>query len=161
MIRVGCQGTGKTHISIALDMAAIEASFRVRFIKAVTLSQELLAAQQEVRLNKNLKSWQRIDLVILDELGYLQLGPGAAPLLQFIAERYETGSIIVTSNLEFSRWEEVFGDAAMTAALLDRLTHRSHILVFDDESYRLKESRRRHASADKAREHTEGSNDRC
>lgn len=103
VICVGLQGTGKTHISIALGMAAIEAGFRVRFIKAVTLSQELLAAQQEVRLNKYLKSWQRIDLVILDELGYLELGPGAAPMFQFLAERYETGSVIVTSNLEFSR----------------------------------------------------------
>lgn len=80
--------------------------------------------------------------MILDELGYVQLGPGAAPLFQSIAERYESGSTIVTSNLEFSRWEEVFGDAVMTAALLDRLTHRCHILVFDDGSYRLKESRR-------------------
>lgn len=159
VICVGRQGTGKTHISIALGMAAIETGFRVRFIKAVTLSQELLAAQQEVRLNKYLKSWRRIDLVILDELGYLRLGPGAAPMFQFIAERYETGSIMVTSNLEFSRWEEIFGDAVMTAALLDRLTHRCHILVFDAESYRLKESRRRHESADTAPENTEDRDD--
>jgi DNA replication protein DnaC len=76
-------------------MAAIEAGFRVKFIKAVTLAQELMAAQQDVRLNKYLKSWKKVDLVILDELGYLQLGPGAAPMFQFIAERYETGSMLV------------------------------------------------------------------
>jgi len=164
VICVGRQGTGKTHISIALGMAAIEAGFRVKFIKAVTLAQELMAAQQDVRLNKYLKSWKKVDLVILDELGYLQLGPGAAPMFQFIAERYETGSMVVTSNLEFSRWGEVFSDPVMTSALLDRLTHRCHILVFDGESYLLKESRRRHESIDTAQddtaqEHTEDAND--
>jgi DNA replication protein DnaC len=98
VICVGRQGTGKTHISIALGMAAIEAGFRVKFIKAVTLAQELMAAQQDVRLNKYLKSWKKVDLVILDELGYLQLGPGAAPMFQFIAERYETGSMLVAGR---------------------------------------------------------------
>ena len=72
VICVGRQGTGKTHISIALGMAAVEAGFRVKFIKAVTLAQELMAAQQDVRLNKYLKSWKKVDLVILDELGYLR-----------------------------------------------------------------------------------------
>lgn len=146
VICLGPSGTGKTHILTALGVAAIEAGFRVRFIRTVTLAQELLQAQQDVRLNRYLKSWHKVDLVLLDELGYLGLGPGGPLLFQFIAERYETGSLIVTTNLEFSRWEEVFGDAALTTALLDRLTHRSHILVFQGESYRFKESRRRQHS---------------
>jgi DNA replication protein DnaC len=128
-------------------------------IKAVTMSQRLLAAQQEVRLNKHLKSWRRVDLIIIDELGYLKRGSGTAPLFQFIADRYGAESLIVTSNLEFSRWEEVFGDPVMTSALLDRLTHRCHIFVLDGELYRLKESRRRHESAKVTQEHTEDHND--
>ena len=140
VICLGPSGTGKTHIAIALGMAAIEAGYSARFIRAVTLAQELLAAQQEVRLNRYLKSWSKYDLVICDELGYLRLGPGAPLFFQFVAERHETGSLIVTSNLEFSRWQEVFEDAAMTTALLDRITHRAHILVFNGESYRFRES---------------------
>lgn len=125
-------------------MAAIEAGYKVRFTRAVTLAQELLQAQQELRLNRFLKSWHQFDLVILDELGYLGLGPGGPLLFQFVTERYETtGSIIVTSNLDFARWEEVFGDAALTTALLDRLTHRSHVIVFIGESFRFRESQLR------------------
>lgn len=140
---LGPSGTGKTHIATALGLAAIEAGYRVRFIRAVTLAQELLEAQEQVRLNRYLKSWRKFDVVICDELGYLRLGPGAPLFFQFMAERYETGSLIVTSNLEFSRWEEVFEDAALTTALLDRLTHRAHILVFKGDSYRFRESQRR------------------
>mgnify|MGYP000707664028 CR=1 FL=1 len=143
VICVGPSGTGKTHISTALGIAAIEAGYRVRFIRAVTLAQELLEAQQAVTLNRYLKGWRKFDLVICDELGYLQLGPGSPLFFQFVAERYETGSMIVTSNLDFSRWEEVFTDRALTTALLDRLTHRAHILVFNGESYRFRESQRR------------------
>jgi len=108
----------------------------------VTLAKELLAAQQDVQLNRYLKSWGKFDLVICDELGYLRLGPGVPLFFQFVAERYETGSLIITSNPEFSRWEEVFGDAALTTALLDRITHRAHILVFNGESYRFRETQR-------------------
>lgn len=82
------------------------------------------------------------DLVICDELGYLKLGAGAPLFFQLMADRYETGSLIVTSNLEFSRWQEVFEDAALTTALLDRLTHRAHILVFKGESHRFRDSQR-------------------
>jgi len=142
VICLGPSGTGKTHIATALGMAAIEVGYSVRFIRVVTLAQELLAAQQEVRLNRYLKSWAKFDLVICDELGYLKLGPGAPLFFQFVAERYETGSLVVTSNLEFSRWETMFGDAALTTALLDRITHRAHILVFSGESYRFRDSQR-------------------
>src|SRR5690606_27052884 len=85
VICLGPSGTGKTHIATALGMAAIEAGCRVRFIRAVTLAQELLAAQQDVQLNRYLKSWAKFDLVICDELGYLRLGPGAPLFFQFVA----------------------------------------------------------------------------
>ena len=144
VLMVGQTGTGKTHCAIALGLAAIEAGFRVRFIRVVELVQELLAADKEFRLPAYLKAWQKVDLVILDELGYLGLGPGGPLLFHFCSDRYERGALIVKTNLEFSRWGEVFGDATLTAALLDRLTHRSHVLLFEGESYRFRESRRRH-----------------
>ncbi|MDO8655388.1 MAG: IS21-like element helper ATPase IstB [bacterium] len=143
VICLGNSGTGKTHLAIALGIAAIQAGYRVRFISAIILSQELLQAQQEYRLPRYLKSWQTTDLVILDELGYLGLGPGGPLLFQFCAERYERGSLLITTNLEFSRWVEVFGDATLTGALLDRLTHHAQILIFEGESHRFKESRQR------------------
>jgi DNA replication protein DnaC len=143
VILLGASGTGKTHLAQALGLATIYAGARVRFTTAVALAQELLLAQDEHRLPRYLKAWQKVDLVIVDELGYLALGPGGPLLFQFFAERYESGSVIVTSNLEFSRWSEVFGDPVLTAALLDRLTHHSHILVFEGESYRFRESKKR------------------
>lgn len=143
VICLGDTGTGKTHLAIALGLCAIQDGYRVRFITAVTLAQELLQAQQEYRLPRYLKSWQKVDLVILDELGYLGLGPGGPLLFQFCAERYELGSILITTNLDFARWTEVFGDATLTAALLDRLTHHAHVLLFQGESHRFRESRKR------------------
>jgi DNA replication protein DnaC len=108
----------------------------------VELVQELLLAEKEYRLPRYLKSWHKVDLVVLDELGYIGLGPGG-PLFQFCAERYDRGSTAITSNLEFSRWGEVFGDVTLTTALLDRLTHRSHVFLFEGESYRFRESQKR------------------
>jgi len=139
VVCLGASGTGKTHLATAIGLSAVYAGARVRFTTAVTLSQELLAAADDHRLPRYLKSWRSADLVIVDELGYLPLGPGAPLMFQFFAERYEAGSVMVTTNLEFSRWTEVFGDATLTAALLDRLTHHSHVLVFEGESYRFRE----------------------
>jgi len=147
VICLGNSGTGKTHIGIALGIAAIAAGYRVRFVQVMNLAQELLQANSEYRLPKYLKTWQKVDLVICDELGYIGLGPGGPLLFQFLAERYERGSVLVTSNLEFSRWGEVFGDATLTAALLDRLTHHAHILLFNGQSYRFKESHAKQAAA--------------
>ncbi|GAB6876604.1 ATP-binding protein [Thermaerobacter litoralis] len=133
-IYLGPTGTGKTHTAIALGVVAIHAGWRVRFTTAVALGQELLQAHNEARLPKVLKGWDRFDLVVLDELGYLGLGPAGPLRFQFCAHRYKRGSLLITTNLEFSRWVEVFGDAALTSVLLDRLTHRSHVLLFNGES---------------------------
>lgn len=143
VICLGNSGTGKTHTAIALGIGAIQAGYRVRFITAVQLVQELLQAQQEYRLPRYLKTWQKVDLAIIDELGYIGLGPGGPLLFQFCTDRYERGSLVITTNLEFSRWTEVFGDATLTSALLDRLTHHAHILLFEGESYRFRESQRK------------------
>lgn len=143
IISVGQSGTGKTHISIAIGVAAIQQGFKVRFIKVSDLIQELLRAESEYRLPRYLRSWDKFDLVILDELGYINLGAGSPLLFQFCSERYEKGSLIITTNLEFSRWGEVFGDNALTIALLDRLTHHAHVIPFVGESYRFKESKQK------------------
>jgi DNA replication protein DnaC len=143
VICLGNPGTGKTHVAIGLGIACIQAGYRVRFVTAVALAQELLLAQQEYRLPRYLASWRGFDLVILDEFGYLGLGPGGPLLFQFCADRYERGSLLITTNLDFSRWVEVLGDASLTAALLDRLTHHAHILLFQGESFRFRESQQR------------------
>lgn len=101
-----------------------------------------------MRLKKVLKAWDKVDLVIADELGYVGLGPGDPVLFQFLSERYEKCSVLITSNLDLSRWVEVFGDATLTAALLDRLTHRVHLFTMNGESYRLQQSRTRVAGGE-------------
>jgi DNA replication protein DnaC len=140
---MGGSGTGKTHVGIALGLAAIAAGFRVRFTSVMQLVQELLQAEAEYRLPRYLRTWDKFDLVILDELGYVSLAQGGPLLFQFCADRYEKGSLLITTNLEFARWTDVFHDVTLTTALLDRLTHHSHILVFEGESYRFRESQRR------------------
>lgn len=139
----GNSGTGKTHVATALGISACEAGYRVRFTTTQALANELLAAREEHSLNRYEKQWSRIDLAIIDELGYLPFDATTAQLLfQFISARYELGSIMITTNLEFAQWTEVFGDERMTIALLDRLTHRAHILLMNGESYRFKNNRR-------------------
>jgi len=141
VVLLGNSGLGKTHLAIALGVRAIQAGYRVRFATVPVLVQELMQAEREFRLPKLMKAWSGIDLVIIDELGYVSLGPGGPLLFQFLAQRYEQSSVLVTSNLEFSRWAEVFGDVTMTAALLDRLTHHVHLFVLTGQSYRLKQSK--------------------
>jgi DNA replication protein DnaC len=143
IICVGQSGTGKTHIAAAIAVAAIQQGFKVRFIRVSDLVQELLKAESEYRLPRYLKSWNKFDLVVLDELGYINLGAGSPLLFQFCSERYERGSLIITTNLDFGRWGEVFGDNALTVALLDRITHHAHVIPFLGESYRFKESRQK------------------
>jgi DNA replication protein DnaC len=148
LLVLGGPGVGKTHLLIGLGRALCQAGFRVLFKPAAPLVAELLAAQAEHRLHRLLKLWRRVDLIVIDELGYIPFSTaGAQALFQFFADRHELASVAISSNLEFGRWNEIFGDERMTAALLDRLTHRGHVLVIEGESYRLKESLRRQAAA--------------
>jgi DNA replication protein DnaC len=144
---IGGIGTGKTHIAIALGLAACEQGRRVRFYTAAGLINELLEAQESHQLSK-LENWlMKQDLVIIDEVGFVPFSQrGAQMLFAFISQKYLRGSLLVTSNLAFAEWTEVFGDPRLTSALLDRLTHRCHILEFAGESYRFRQSLQRRAS---------------
>ena len=141
IILVGNSGIGKTHIATALAYEACRKGYKVKFYTAAGLVNELLAAQQDYRLNKLEKQWLTPHLVVIDELGYVPFNRSGAELLfQFCSARHERGSIIITTNLEFMKWTEVFVDEQMTAALLDRLTHKAHILNINGDSYRFKQT---------------------
>lgn len=138
---IGNAGTGKTHLATALGLAVCRLGRRVRFVTAANLVTQLEEAQQQHRLERVLAQLDRVDLLIIDELGYLSFSRGGAELLfQVFAERYERRSVLVTSNLAFSEWGAVFQGDRMTAALLDRLTHRCEIFEMNGESYRFRES---------------------
>ena len=138
---IGGSGTGKTHVATAIGLALCRVGLRVRFATAASLVTELEAAQQQHRLDRLLANLERIDLLILDELGYLSFSRAGAELLfQVFADRYERKSLMITSNLPFSEWGQIFQGERMTAALLDRLTHRCHIFEMNGESYRFRES---------------------
>ncbi len=150
-VLVGGTGTGKTHLAIGVGLCCLQAGYRVRFTTAVALANDLMSAAAEHRLTRVLASWRRVDLVILDELGFLPLSrEGGQALFQFIADRYETAAVLITTNLEFARWTEVFGDATMTAALLDRLLHHAHILEHTGDSHRFHERARHHTTEDRS-----------
>lgn len=141
VIFLGRSGTGKTHMATALGIEACKNNFRSRFVTCYGLVNELIEARQERALQRLIQKYVRYDLLILDELGYIPFTKeGAELLFQVLAERHERGSVMITTNLGFADWTQVFGDAAMTAALLDRLTHKAHIINCPWESYRLKQS---------------------
>ena len=138
---VGSPGTGKTHLATALGLAACRQGKRVRFFTAAKLVTKLEQAQKQYQLEKLMSQLDKADLLICDELGYLSFSRGGAELLfQVFADRYERRSLLVTSNLAFGEWGQVFQGERMTAALLDRLTHRCHIFEMNGESYRFRES---------------------
>jgi DNA replication protein DnaC len=140
-VLVGSSGTGKTHLAIALGLAACRLGSRVRFFTAAKLVQKLERAQQNFTLEKFQKELDKADLLICDELGYLSFSRSGAELLfQVIADRYERSSTLITTNLPFSEWLQVFQGERMTAALLDRLTHHCEIFQMTGESYRFRES---------------------
>ena len=137
----GRSGTGKTHMATALGIEACRNNCRTRFITCYGLVNELIEAREERALQRILKRYARYDLLILDELGYIPFSKeGSELLFQVLAERHEKGSVMITTNLGFADWTQVFGDPVMTAALLDRLTHKAHIINCTWESYRLKQS---------------------
>jgi DNA replication protein DnaC len=144
VLLVGNSGTGKTHLATALGINACRQGYRVRFWRTGRLVEELLEAHQEHRLTRFEKQWLRLDAVVLDELGYVSLSrEGARLLFQFLSAKYETGSLVVTTNLEFTEWPEVFQDEKMTVALVDTLTHRAPLLNMNGDTYRFRESLRR------------------
>jgi DNA replication protein DnaC len=138
---IGGSGTGKTHAATALGLALCRLGKRVKFVTAAGLVTHLEEAQQQHRLDRLLTQLDRLDLLIVDELGYLSFSRAGAELLfQVFADRYERRSLLITSNLPFGEWGQVFQGERMTAALLDRLTHRCHIFEMNGESYRFRES---------------------
>jgi len=143
VIFLGRSGTGKTHMATALGIEACRNNFRTRFVTCYGLVNELIEARQEKALQRLLQRYVRYELVILDELGYIPFSKeGSELLFQVLAERHEKGSVMITTNLGFADWTQVFGDPVMTAALLDRLTHKARIINCNWESYRLKQSLR-------------------
>jgi len=153
VIALGNSGTGKTHVGLALGLAACQKGFPVAFTTAAALVHQLMEARDERRLLKLQRDLQAVKLLIVDELGYVPLSPtGAELLFEVFSQRYEHGSALVTSNLPFEEWTSVLGSERLTGALLDRLTHHVHILTMNGDSYRLKQSagRRRAAATDAA-----------
>ena len=144
VLALGNSGTGKTHIGLALGLAACQQGFRVRFTTAAALVHELIEARDEKRLLRFQKNLSRQELLIVDELGFVPLSKaGAEMLFEILSQRYERSSTLVTSNLPFAEWTEVLGSERLTGALLDRLTHHVHILEMNGESYRLKNSKKK------------------
>ena len=144
VLALGNSGTGKTHIGLALGLAACQQGFHVRFTTAAALVHELIEARDEKRLLRYQKYLSRRELLIVDELGFVPLSKtGAEMLFEILSQRYERASTLVTSNLPFAEWTEVLGSERLTGALLDRLTHHVHILEMNGDSYRLKNSKRK------------------
>jgi len=144
ILALGNSGTGKTHIALALGLAACQKGHRVRFTTAASLAHELIEAKDERRLMRFQKMLSSFELLIIDELGFVPLSKtGAELLFEVFSRRYERSATLVTSNLPFNEWTEAFGSERLTGALLDRLTHHVHILEMNGESYRLKDSKRR------------------
>jgi DNA replication protein DnaC len=143
IIAVGNSGTGKTHIALGLGLAACQKGLSVGFITASALVNDLLEARDDKRLLRLQKQLASYKLLIIDELGFVPLSKtGAELLFEVFSQRYERGSILVTSNLPFDEWTEVFGSERLTGALLDRLTHHVYILEMNGESYRLNQSKK-------------------
>jgi len=144
VLALGNSGTGKTHVALALGLAACQKGYRVRFTTTAAMVHELIEARDEKRLLRYQKQMASFELLIVDELGFVPLSKSGAELLfEVFSQRYERGSTMVTSNLPFQEWTEVLGSERLTGALLDRLTHHVHILEMNGESYRLKQSKRK------------------
>lgn len=140
IILVGNPGLGKTHVAVGLAVEACRQKHRVRFYNAATLVNELSLAQEENRLSRFIAAALRHKLIVLDELGFIPLSTTASHLIfQFCSALYERVALIVTTNLKFTDWTQIFGNEKLTLALLDRLTHRAHIIEFVGESYRFRQ----------------------
>lgn len=141
LIFYGNVGTGKTHLATAIGVEACKKGYNVKFFRTAALVNQLSEMRKEGGLSQFLKKINKVDLLICDEWGYVPLErEGAQLLFQVISDCYERRSVIVTTNLEFSRWVGIFYDEQMTAAMIDRLVHHSHLLIFDGQSYRMRNS---------------------
>lgn len=139
LVLYGPVGTGKTHLAIAIGVKACELGLDTRFYTAAALVTKLSESKRNGTLERTLKDLEKAVLIIIDEWGYIPMDREEAQLLfQIIATSYERRSLVITTNLEFSKWGNVFTDDQMAAAMIDRLAHHGHLLVFEGESYRLK-----------------------
>ena len=144
ILLIGNSGTGKTHLACALAFAACAMGRKVRFYTVTGLVTELIESREERHLQRLQKQLQRLHLIVLDELGYVPFSKSGAELLfDIVGRAYEHQSLMVTSNLPFEEWTEIFGSERLTGALLDRLTHRCHIIEANGESYRLRQAKNR------------------
>ena len=141
VIFLGKSGTGKTHLATALGMEACTSGYRTRFVTGCGLANELIEAKDEKILSRVMKRYAGYGLLIIDELGYVPFSKeGAELLFQVLAERHEKRPVIITTNMGFGDWTQISGDPNLTGALLDRITHKAHIINCTWESYRLKET---------------------
>lgn len=147
LLLVGNPGVGKTHLATGLALAACRQGHRVRFFTAARLVNDLVEAQDAHRLNSFIAAALKLNLLVLDELGFIPLSPtGAQLLFTFCSEMYERVALVVTTNLKFADWTQVFADERLTAALLDRLTHKATILELVGESFRFRQRMQQEAS---------------
>jgi DNA replication protein DnaC len=141
VIFMGKSGTGKTHLATGLGMEACKQGIRTRFVTGCGLANELIEARDEKFLGRVVKRYAGYGLLIIDELGYVPFSKeGAQLIFQILAERHERKPVMITTNMGFGDWTQIFGDPSMTAALLDRITHKAHVVNCSWESYRLKET---------------------
>jgi DNA replication protein DnaC len=140
ILMIGNPGLGKTHVATGLALCACRQGHRVRFYNVATLVNDLITAQHELKLSRYLSQLGKYELLVLDEFGFIPFSrDGANLLFQLCSALYERSALIITSNLKFSDWKSVMGEEHLTAALLDRLTHRAHILEFLGDSFRFRQ----------------------
>ena len=140
VLLIGPSGVGKSHIAAALGYHLIERGVRVKWLSAGNLVQQLQKAKKELDLMSHMTRWDKYPVLIIDDIGYVKKSDGETQVLfEFIAHRYESGSLIVTSNQPFSQWDQIFPDALMTVAAVDRIIHHASIIEIEGESYRKKQ----------------------